>query len=300
MSLDTLEPAAATHAAEEVIALWPEGPPGGKAPYDTIVYRWPVPNGETDMLRNVSEPDLTVFRPDAAKANGHGVIVAPGGGWRILAWEHEGVDVARWLAARGYTAFLLKYRVMGTHPDPAEYVRLSAETNARLAGRFAKMKPPRTLGELISDDATKAARVMAAEDGRRALAVVRERAAGWGVQPDKVGMIGFSAGAFLTADVAMDPGGAPLSFAAPIYGGETSGKPVPADAPPLFIAVAVDDRLLFTVTRGLFNDWTDAERPAEMHAYSRGGHGFGMARQGLPSDGWIDAFGDWLVDRGLA
>jgi acetyl esterase/lipase len=300
MSLDTLEPAAATHAAEEVIALWPEGPPGGKAPYDTIVYRWPVPNGETDMLRNVSEPDLTVFRPDAAKANGHGVIVAPGGGWRILAWEHEGVDVARWLAARGYTAFLLKYRVMGTHPDPAEYVRLSAETNARLAGRFAKMKPPRTLGELISDDATKAARVMAAEDGRRALAVVRERAAGWGVQPDKVGMIGFSAGAFLTADVAMDPGGAPLSFAAPIYGGETSGKPVPPDAPPLFIAVAVDDRLLFTVTRGLFNDWTDAERPAEMHAYSRGGHGFGMARQGLPSDGWIDAFGDWLVDRGLA
>ncbi|HEX3917646.1 MAG TPA: alpha/beta hydrolase, partial [Caulobacteraceae bacterium] len=292
--------AAATHAAEEVIALWPEGPPGGKAPYDTIVYRWPVPNGETDMLRNVSEPDLTVFRPDAAKANGHGVIVAPGGGWRILAWEHEGVDVARWLAARGYTAFLLKYRVMGTHPDPAEYVRLSAETNARLAGRFAKMKPPRTLGELISDDATKAARVMAAEDGRRALAVVRERAAGWGVQPDKVGMIGFSAGAFLTADVAMDPGGAPLSFAAPIYGGETSGKPVPPDAPPLFIAVAVDDRLLFTVTRGLFNDWTDAERPAEMHAYSRGGHGFGMARQGLPSDGWIDAFGDWLVDRGLA
>jgi acetyl esterase/lipase len=301
MSLDTLEPVAATHAPEEVVLLWPEGPPGGKADYDTIVYRNTVAGGgETSMLRNISVPDLTVFRPDPAKANGYGVIVAPGGGWRILAWEHEGVDVARWLAARGYTAFLLKYRVMGTHPDPAEYQRLSTETNTRLASRLAKLKPPRTLAQLISDDAVKAARVMAAEDGRRALALVRGRAANWGVNPDKVGMIGFSAGAFLTADVAMDPGGAPLAFAAPIYGGETSGKPVPPDAPPLFIAVAVDDRLLFTVTRGLFEAWTDAERPAEMHAYSRGGHGFGMARQGLPSDGWIDAFGDWLVDQGLA
>ncbi len=301
MSVETLEPRIGETSAHEEVLLWPEGPPGGKAPYDEIVYRAPIAGGaETDILRNVSIPSLTVFRPDPARANGVGVIVAPGGGWRILAWEHEGIDVARWLAARGYAAFLLKYRLRGTPPDPAEYARTSAETQASVAARLEGGRPPRSLGELISDRGLQRARDEAAADGRRALALVRERAAEWGVKPDRIGMIGFSAGAFLATDVAMDPGGPPLAFAAPIYGGETGGRPVPADAPPLFVAVAVDDRLLFTVTRGLFDDWTDAGRPAEMHAYSRGGHGFGMAQLGLPSDSWIDRFGEWLVDQGLA
>jgi acetyl esterase/lipase len=301
MSLKTLAPPQAARTAEEVVELWPGGPPGGKAPYDEQVFRRAVAGGaETDMLRNVSVPSLTVYRPDPAKANGIGVIVCPGGGWRILAWEHEGVDVARWLAARGYCAFLLKYRLTGTEPDPAKYEAETAATTARLEARLARIKPPRSLAELVTDDTLRAGREMAHADGRRALAIVRERAAEWGVRDGRVGMIGFSAGAFLTADVAIDPGGAPLAFAAPIYGGETGGRPAPVDAPPMFIAVAVDDRLLFTVVRGLFDDWTDAGRPAEMHAFTRGGHGFGTARQGLPSDGWLDLFGDWLADQGLA
>jgi acetyl esterase/lipase len=301
MSLDTLEPAVAAHAPSEVIALWPEGPPGGFADIGPeIVFRAPIAGGaETDILRNVSTPTLTVFRPDAEKANGVGVIVAPGGGWRILAWEHEGVDVARWLAARGYTAFLLKYRLMGSEPDPDRYAALQAEMQARLGERLAKMKPARRFTDLLPDETLRRARETAHADGQRALAMVRERAAAWGVKPDKVGMIGFSAGAFLVGDVAMDPGGPPLAFVAPIYGGDTLGRPVPADAPPLFMAVAADDALLFTVCREFFNDWTDAGRPAELHAFTRGGHGFGMARLGLPSDGWIDLFGDWLVDQGL-
>lgn len=301
MSLDTLEPAATALAAEDIVELWPDGPPGGKAPYDEQVFRQTAAGGaQTDMLRNVSIPSLTVYRPDPAKANGVGVIVCPGGGWQILAWEHEGVDVARWLAARGYSAFLLKYRLTGTEPDQAKYEAKTNERLARLTDRLAKIKPPRSFAELINDETLRAGREIAAADGRRALQIVRERAAEWGVEDGRVGMIGFSAGAFLTADVALDPGGAPLAFAAPIYGGETGGRPVPADAPPMFIAVAVDDRLLFTVVRGLFEDWTDAGRPAELHAYTRGGHGFGAARQGLPSDGWLDLFGDWLVDQGLA
>jgi acetyl esterase/lipase len=302
MSVETLEPRIGEAKAHKEILLWPEGPPGGKAPYDEIVYRQPIAGGaETDILRNVSTPSITVYLPDPGKANGLGVIVAPGGGWRILAWEHEGIDVARWLAARGYAAFLLKYRVRGTPPDPTQYARSSAEMQASLLERFAKMKrSPKSLGELITDTSYMPAREMAAEDGRRALAIVRDRAAEWGVKPDRIGMIGFSAGAFLTADVALDAGGPPLAFAAPIYGGETGGRPVPADAPPLFIAVAVDDQLLFTSTRDLFADWTDAGRPAELHAYAKGGHGFGMARLGLPSDNWIDCFGDWLVDQGFA
>jgi len=300
MSLDTLEPVTARRAAE-VIALWPEGPPGGLADIGPeIIFRSEVAGGlQTDIVRNVSTPTLTVFRPAAEKANGIGVIVAPGGGWRILAWEHEGIDVARWLAARGYTAFLLKYRLMGTEPDPEKYAELSAAMTARLTERLAKMKPARRFSDLAPDETLRRARETAHQDGQRALAIVRGRAAEWGVEPDRVGMIGFSAGAFLAADVAMDAGGPPLAFVAPIYGGDTLDRPVPADAPPLFMAVAVDDALLFTVCRELFNAWTDAGRPAEMHAYTHGGHGFGMARLGLPSDGWIDAFGAWLADQGL-
>jgi dienelactone hydrolase len=112
-------------------------------------------------------------------------------------------------------------------------------------------------------------------------------------------MIGFSAGAFLTADVAMNTGGAPLAFAAPIYGGETSGKPVPVDAPPLFTVIAHDDRLLFHMVEGLYQDWSMADRSSELHIFARGAHGFGMVRQGLPSDRWIDLLGDWLADKGF-
>ena len=141
---------------------------------------------------------------------------------------------------------------------------------------------------------------VAATDGRRAVAIVRERARDWGVDPAKVGMIGFSAGAFLCTDVAMDPQGPPLAFVAPIYGGETRGKPVPADAPPLFTCIAGDDRFLFKVVEGLYADWSNADRPAELHVFNRGGHGFGMVKQNIPADRWIDLFGDWLKDIGFA
>ena len=252
------------------------------------------------MLRNVVTPTLTVCRPDPAKANGIGVIVAPGGGWRILAWEHEGTDLTGWLTARSYTAFLLKYRLMASPPDPTEFARQSEETSKRLAARFAAGEPPKSLGDVITDPRMTAAQGAANADGRQALAIIRERAEAWGVKPDRVGMIGFSAGAFLTADVAMNPGGAPLAFAAPIYGGTTGGRPIPKDAPPLFSVVAEDDRLLLRSVQQLYIDWSKAGLPAEFHVYARGGHGFGMAKQGQPVDGWTDLFEDWLTDRGFA
>ena len=284
-----------------VIRLWPDGPPSGLpgvGPETT--FRAPAAGGaETTMLRNVSDPTLTVFAPDPAKANGVGVIVCPGGGWRILAWEHEGIDLARWLAARGYAAFLLKYRLRGTPPDPAEFAEASAKLAASLPTVIPGAVAPRALSDLVRDEKIVRAREVAADDGRRAVQIVRERAGEWGVQPDRIGMIGFSAGAFLTADLIMDPRAAPLAFAAPIYGGETQGRPVPADAPPLFTVIAQDDRLLFRVVEGLYADWSSADRPAELHIFARGGHGFGMARLGLPVDRWIDLFGDWLADQGF-
>jgi dienelactone hydrolase len=289
-----------TAPTEDVIRLWPEGPPSkleGVGPEQE--FRGPPGvAADTLMLRNVSEPTLTVFRP--AKPNGVGVIVCPGGGWRILAWQHEGIDVARWLAARGYAAFLLKYRVMGTPTDPAEFEAAMAAMNTQIALPRSGRDAPRALADIIPAAVVKPPREIAADDGRRAIALVRARAKEWDVQPDRIGMIGFSAGAFLAADVAMDPRAAPLAFVAPIYGGETQARPVPADAPPLFTVIAQDDRLLFRVVEGLYADWSSADRPAELHIFTRGAHGFGMIRQGLPADRWIDLFGDWLVDMGFA
>jgi dienelactone hydrolase len=285
-----------------VIRLWPDGPPGslpGVGPEATFSSS-AFGSRETTMLRNVSDPTLTVFAPDPTKANGVGVIVCPGGAWRVLAWEHEGIDMARWLAARGYTAFLLKYRLRGSPPDPAEFAAAVSRMAANMPTMIPGAKAPRAMADAMPDETVPRAREIAAEDGRRAVEIIRERAAEWGVKPDRVGMIGFSAGAFLAADLAMDPRAAPLAFVAPIYGGETQGRPVPADAPPLFTAVAQDDRLLFRVVEGLYADWSSADRLAELHIFTRGGHGFGMGARGLPVDRWTELLGDWLMDQGFA
>ena len=287
----------------QVIPLWPNGPLRKIAdvgPESSYVAPEGLAAGTT-MLRNVSEPTLTVFQPAAGRANGTGVIICPGGGWRILAWQHEGLDLAAWLIEHGYTAFLLKYRVMGTPVDDVSFFSQMAAMDGQLAEPVPTAKAPQTLAELTRNNAKIAyARDIAADDGNRAVEIVRERAGEWGVDPQKVGMIGFSAGAFLTADVATAPTGAPLAFAAPIYGGETRGRPVPADAPPLFTLIAQDDRMLFRMVEGLYADWSMADRPVEFHMFGKGAHGFGMIKQRLPSDRWIDMFEVWMADQGFA
>jgi len=290
----------ASEAPAEIIRLWPEGPPTKieRVPPETEFRGIEGVSKGTAMLRNVSDPTLTVFRPKTP--NGVGVIVCPGGGWRILAWQHEGLDVARWLAERGYTAFLLKYRVLPTPADPKEFEKAMTEMSAQIQAPRSGATAPRKLADIAPADALRLPRGAAADDGRRAVEIVRARAKEWDVRPDRIGMIGFSAGAFLTADVAMEPKAAPLAFVAPIYGGETQARPVPKDAPPLFTVIAQDDRLLFRVVEGLYADWSSADRPAELHIFARGGHGFGMVRQNLPVDRWIDLFGAWLTDQGFA
>jgi acetyl esterase/lipase len=289
-------------AAQEVIHLWPEGPPDPLANVGPeTVYLWPAAGRpDTQMLRNVTDPTLTVFTPEAGKGNGVGVVVAPGGGWRILAWEHEGVELAHWLAERGYTAFLLKYRVRGTVVDPEAFAAGIPAANTQLNAARPAAEAPRSLMGMITDEKTNKAIAAAATDGHRALEIIRERAGDWGVDPARIGMIGFSAGAFLTVDLAMNPQGPPLAFIAPIYGGETRGRPVPANAPPLFTCIAGDDRLLFRVVEGLYFDWSNADVESEIHVFRRGQHGFGMVKQGLPSDRWIELFEAWLRDLGFA
>jgi dienelactone hydrolase len=303
MAHDLRERSTRAHGAGsgEEIPLWPEEPPRsltGVGPETSYVAPKGVAAGTT-MLRNVSEPTLTVFAPEPGAANGCGVVVCPGGGWRILAWEHEGVDMAAWFASRGFTAFLLKYRVAATPPEPAAFQAAMAAVESQLSAPLPAAKSPRAMSQIVRDETLTFAREIAADDGRRALAIARQRASGLGVDPDRIGVIGFSAGAFLVTDVAMDPQGPPPAFLAAIYGGETRERPVPADAPPLFTVIAHDDRLLFRMVEGLYRDWTDADRSAELHIFARGAHGFGMVRQGLPSDRWIDLLGDWLADRGF-
>ena len=139
-------------------------------------------------------------------------------------------------------------------------------------------------------------------DGIAAVAYVRKHAPEWGVSADRVGIIGFSAGGTLAAAAGLryTPESRP-TFIAPIYAAASRLRdvPVPADAPPLFVAAATDDNLgLAPDSVGLYSRWMAAGKSAELHMYSKGGHGFGMRKQGLPSDHWIDRFGDWLELQG--
>lgn len=247
----------------------------------TVYGEPPVP-----LLRNVTSATLTAYLPDPAAATGAAVIVAPGGAYIMLAIEHEGAEVARWLAARGIAAFLLKYRV-APMPETDEGFK---------ALRDRQMREPAMLRPVIEAQAP-----LSIADGRAAIRLLRARAGEWELDPERIGILGFSAGAgvALGAASAYAPDERP-AFAAIIYGAGTE-NPVPRDAPPLFIAVAADDPVVSPGdSNRLFSRWRAAGRSAELHVYSRGGHGFGMLGQGLPSDRWIEAFHAWLVAEGMA
>ena len=281
----------------EVIRLWTDGPPttiAGVPPESAYTVRDGVAAGMT-FHRNISDPTLTVFQPSDEAANGIGIIVVPGGGWTINAWGHEGLDVATWLTGLGYTVFVLKYRLQASPADPDEFETLWAAADQIHDGSITYARKPRAISDIIATDSYLQARVACADDGRRAVEVVRSEAERFSLRPDAIGMLGFSAGALLIVDVALDPRADQVAFIAPIYGGETQGAPVPADAPPLFTAVAQDD-ILVRIVDGLHADWATAGRQSELHEFRRGGHGFGTVRQGLPSDAWTDLFIAWLRD----
>ncbi|MFN7930120.1 MAG: alpha/beta hydrolase [Blastocatellia bacterium] len=248
-------------------------------------------------LRNVTQPTLTAFLPERSKANGTAIIIAPGGGFMHLAIDKEGNDVARWLQARGVAAFVLKYRLQDTGTEEEYQKRAAAMARATAASNAPAPTRPTTPAPNPERDKAVA---MAVADGVQAVRLVRGRAAEWGIAPDRIGLMGFSAGGMLTMGVVMkhDAAGMP-NFAAPIYGGSTGGTAVTSDAPPLFIAVASDDPVASVSSAKLYLEWKAAGRSAELHIYSQGGHGFGMTKRGLPVDGWVERFGEWLRIQGL-
>lgn len=258
----------------------------GTGPLDnaTVPESWHSQYG-SQFARNVTVATLTPFLPDPAKASGSAVVVAPGGGFRTLSMENEGWDVARALAARGVAAFVLKYRLVQTPADMEEFERSLAEFVATAS------QPRPTREQQLASLASQIA------DSRAALALIRERAAEWRVDPNRVGMVGFSAGAGLTMATVFSGVDAGPAFIGNIYG-SLAPVEVPADAPPMFVALAADDPLFGNSGFGLIESWKAAKRPVEFHLYEQGGHGFGMYPKKTTSTGWFDAFARWMTMHG--
>lgn len=236
------------------------------------------------MARNISKATLTPFLADPKKANGTSVIVAPGGGFMWLSMGNEGWEVAQALAARGINAFVLKYRLQ---PTAGTLEAFETQMNQRFAEAAKnsgsdKTPPKRPRGNLENQ----------LEDAEAAYALIKSRAKEWNVDMKKIGMMGFSAGAGLTMATTLQSKKVSLAFIAPIYGGMDAVE-VPKNAPPMFVAIAVDD-FLFHGETGLIKSWYDAKIPVELHLYQNGGHGFGLGNPDRTSNKWFDAFMYWL------
>jgi acetyl esterase/lipase len=268
-------------AAQDVIPLYP-GPstPPGSTPENYPEKQYFSKSWNTEVVANVTKPSLTVFKPSAELRNGTAMVICPGGGFMALSINSEGTDAAKYLAAKGVTTFVLKYRLSHTGEDATE------EFAALFADRAKYLE---TVGKVIP---------LSIADGMAAVTYVRQHAADWGVSPERVGIMGFSAGGTVAAGVAFRyaPDGRP-AFVAVIYGaaGRLIDAPVPTDAPPMFIAAATDDNLgLAPDSVALYEKWSGAQKPTELHMYEKGGHGFGMRKQNIPTDHWIERFTDWL------
>lgn len=233
---------------------------------------------ENSRVSSVHKPSLTIYLPPRERATGAGVIVIPGGGHRYLAIDHEGYSVARWLSEHGIAGFVLKYRL------------------AREEGSTYTIEEH------------------ALRDTQRAVRLVRSRTAEWGLDPARVGVIGFSAGGELAALVSLrndaGVGGAsdPIerqssrpAFQALIYPGNTPGIVPTPDSPPVFLACGYKDRP--DISEGLASVYLAFKKtgvPAELHIYAGAGHGFGLREADRsPAAGWPARFQEWLADRGL-
>lgn len=237
---------------------------------------------QTQVVTNVSIPTMQVFKADAAISNGTSVIIAPGGGLYALSINSEGNEVAKWLNEKGITAFVLKYRLVPTGEDGVKEV---VQIGEKIIETVAPVLP------------------LSIKDGLAAVEYVRKNAEYLGIDPNKIGFMGFSAGGAVTMGVGYNysPDNRP-DFLVPVYPW-TSAMPVsdcPEDAPPMLIICATDDPLgLAGGSIELYSSYLKAGKQVGLHMYARGGHGFGMRKQGLPSDNWISRFYDWSVAEGI-
>jgi len=251
------------------VKVWPGVAPGSEHWTQNELTIECTPIGS--VILNVVTPTLTAYLPPRSKATGTGIIVAPGGAFVALAIDLEGSTVARWLQERGIAAFVLKYRIVEKRGEGIPMMDMDT------AGRYG------------------------IADGIQALKVVRQHAAEWGIAPDRIGFMGFSAGAMVTSGkVLQQDSAARPNFAAMIYGGPFGVMPaIPSKLPPLFLAWAQDDRMAREAIVNFHDALRRAGQRPEVHIFSTGGHGFGLKKQGTTSDHWIEDFYNWLDAQGL-
>jgi dienelactone hydrolase len=303
--------------AQEVIKLW-NGPAPGSEKWThketTINYHSPQWNEDNVAMFNIVEPTLTVFLPTVDKATGTAVIVCPGGGFTALSWDTEGPNVARKLAEKGIAAFVLKYRVGysgGTYEEVnsiaqssyggqkrtpevqalatknAEFSQaMSADWGTRDTASLAiSQQVARTLGNIIK---------MSADDGRRAIEYVRENAGKYKVSPDKIGIMGFSAGGMLSLEVAFKHTEKNKPNFIGIMYGAMGFTGIPKDPMPMFMASSQNE-----ATGGaaaLYASWCTAKVKAEIHSFTGASHGFGYRNNGAPENIWVDLFYNFLKE----
>lgn len=257
-------------ADSQVVNIWPGVAPGSENWTQKERTAENTPIGT--VVFNVVTPTLTAYLPERSKATGTGIIIAPGGAFVALAIDLEGNNVARWLQEKGIAAFVLKYRIMEKRQEG-----IPPGMNMDEAGKYG------------------------IADGIQALKVVRQHAAEWGLSPDRVGFMGFSAGAMVTSGSLLQKDAAARpNFAAMIYGGPFGAMPaIPEKLPPMFLAWAQDDTLALDPVVKFYGALRSAGDKPEVHIFSGGGHGFGMKKQGTSSDHWIDAFYYWLEAQGF-
>lgn len=255
--------------SQQVVNIWSGVAPGSEnwTQRERTIENTPVGT----VVFNVVTPTLTAYLPEKSKATGTGVIIAPGGYCVALAISHEG-DAARWLQSKGIAAFVLKYRIIEKREEGI----------------------PKNLN---MDDACK----YGIADGIQAIKVVRQHAAEWGVSPDRVGFMGFSAGGMVTSGALLQQDAAARpDFAAMIYGAPFGKMPdIPVKLPPMFMAWAQDDAVALEPIVKFYDALKSAGHKPEVHIFNSGGHGFGMKKQGTSSDHWIDEFYYWLEAQGF-
>jgi dienelactone hydrolase len=272
----------------------------------------PIWHEKNIALFNVVDPTLTIFLPVPEKANGTAMIVCPGGGFSALSWDTEGLNVARKLAEKGITAFVLKYRISysgGTPeevdliartsyggekrtPESLELTRKNNEISRSMTSSYiSQMADKVDLNSTLARDLGNI-QIIAGDDGRRAIEYVRKNADKWKVNPDKIGMIGFSAGGMVTLDVAFNHTKLSKPNIIGIMYGVFGAKGVPADPMPMFMASSQNE-----ATGGaaaLYASWCAARIPAEIHSFTSANHGFGYRDNGDTVNIWVELFYNFL------
>lgn len=241
----------------------------------------------SELISNISTPELLLFEPVQENKNGASVILAPGGGLYVLSIMGEGIQVAEWLTEKGFTVFILKYRLVPTQGDGA--VAISEHLSQDAPEMYQNVE------EVLP---------YAIQDGIQAVKTVRTLSDQYGLDPQRVALMGFSAGGAVSMGVLYEaePEDRP-DFFIPVYAW-TSVYPVqdaPESAPPMLVICATNDGLdLAKGSVELYQSWVQKGFSAGLQMYAQGGHGFGMRKQGLPSDNWIERFYEWAVAEGMA